>query len=174
MSRGVTELVVLAQNGDSEAFGELYEMFYKEMFLYACSMTGNSITAEDAVSDAVVEAVKGLKNLRKPESFKGWLFKILNIACRKQFNQKISVAELEPESENRIAAKDEIAQTETGIQLEAALGRLKSEEREIVLLSIVNEYDSNEIAEMLGMPSSTVRSKLSRALKKLRKIMEIE
>ena len=81
MSAQINELVTLAQNGSAEAFGELYELYYKEMYCYACCVTGSETLAQDAVSDAVLSAFSQIKSLKKAQAFKGWMFKILCAAC---------------------------------------------------------------------------------------------
>jgi RNA polymerase sigma-70 factor (ECF subfamily) len=60
---------------------------------------------------------------------------------------------------------------ELSVELKRALETLSCEEREIVLLSALYKYKSHEIAQILDCPSSTVRSKLKRSLKKLRIIL---
>ena len=82
MSAQINELVTLAKNGDAEAFGELYELYYKEMFYYACCVTGSDELAQDAVSEAVLAAFRQIGSLKKAEAFKGWLFKILCASCK--------------------------------------------------------------------------------------------
>ena len=62
--------------------------------------------------------------------------------------------------------------TEELIALKEALAILTHEEREIVILSTVEDYKSHEIAQMLGIKAVTVRSKLKRALKKMRDFLE--
>ena len=83
MSAQISELVTLAKNGSAEAFGELYEIYYKDMYCYACYVTGSESLAQDAVSDAVLSAFQQIGSLRKPAAFKGWLFKILCASCKR-------------------------------------------------------------------------------------------
>ena len=172
MKVDINHLVSLAKNGSAEAFGELYSLYSKEMYCYACSVVGDPVLAEDAVSEAVLSAFKEIGSLRKTESFKGWLFKILNAACRKQYKQLNQDIPLDDEIRIETGgARDEIGQLELSMSLREAMKILSAEEKEIVLLRIVNEYGSKDIAEMLNIPDSTVRSKLKRALEKLRKHM---
>lgn len=172
MSVDINHLVSLAKDGDADAFGELYSLYKNEMYCYACSVVGNSDLAQDAVSEAVLAAFKEIKSLKKTESFKGWLFKILNIACRKQYKLANQFA---PINDGVILDTDkqsnDIEQAELSIELNQALNILSEEEREIVLLRTVSEYGSREIAEALGLRDSTVRSKLKRALEKMRNYM---
>ncbi len=166
----MSELVRLAQGGDTDAFGELYKLYYKEMYAYACTVTGNVTAAEDAVSEAICSALRQIKSLRNPDSFKGWLFKILNVCCRNQFNELNKNLELE-ENLTHSSYDGDIDNLELSLDLKNAIRILTEEEREIVMMKLIGEYKSREIAETLGLPDATVRSKLSRALIKLREHM---
>jgi len=175
MNTNTYELVFLARNGDADAFGELYNMYAKEMYCYACSMVKNTDLAQDAVQEAAMTAFKEIKKLRNVESFKGWLFKILNICCRKQFNASVAnlslIDEYDYDNESNAVCVNETANTELSIELKKALSILTAEERKIVMMRIVYEYDSREMSKMLNISDSTIRSKLRRSLEKLRNYM---
>ncbi len=170
MSAQLNELVTLAKNGSAEAFGELYELYYKEMYCYACCVTGSESLAQDAVSDAVLSAFKQIKSLKNAKAFKGWLFKILCAACKRYYvdeQKKKSLVYLDDEN-GSFAEPMSCESVELSVELKKALEDLSHDEREIVLLSVLGNYKSHEISEILDCPPSTVRSKLKRALKKLR------
>lgn len=166
----ISELVTRAKEGSAEAFGELYELYYKEMYCYACYVTGSEILAQDAVSDAVLSAFKQIKSLKNEKAFKGWIFKILCATCKRYYteNQKRkSVAYLD-DDEGGFAEPASLDNMELSLELKSALGKLSEEEREIVLLSVMGNYKSHEIADILDLTPSTVRSKLKRSLAKLK------
>ena len=174
MSAQINELVALAQSGSAEAFGELYELYYKEMYRYACCITGSEDLAQDAISDAVLSAFRQIKSLKNPEVFKGWLFKILCASCKRQYNEnrhKTSLVYID-DGDTDFADPAGFDGVEISVDLKKAIAQLSKEEQEIVLLSVVSNYKSHEISEILGITASTVRSKLNRALKKLRKTLE--
>lgn len=176
MSAQIHELVTLAKSGNADAFGELYELYYKEMYCYACYITGSETLAQDAVSDAVMSAFEQIKSLKNAKAFKGWLFKILCAACKRYYTEnekKKSLVYLDDEN----GGYEEPAgfeSIELSLELRRALEDLSTEEREIVLLSVLGNYKSHEIAEILDCPPSTVRSKLKRSLKKLRESLSGE
>lgn len=170
MSAQINELVTLAKEGSAEAFGELYEIYYKEMYCYACCVTGSESLAQDAVSDAVLSAFRQIKSLKNAKAFKGWLFKILCAACKRYYTdneKKKSLVYLDDE-DGGFTEPASFESIELSIELKRALEDLSADEREIVVLSVLGNYKSHEIAEILDCPSGTVRSKLKRALKKLR------
>ncbi len=173
MSAQIKELVTLAKNGDAEAFGELYELYYKDMYCYACYVTGSEILAQDAVSDAVLSAFRQIKALKKAEAFKGWLFKILCASCKRYYTdeQKKKALVYLDDEDGGYQEPASFESIELSVELKKALETLSVEEREIVLLSVLGNYKSHEIADMLDCPPSTVRSKLKRSLKKLKKAL---
>ncbi len=176
MSAQLNELVTLAKSGNADAFGELYEMYYKEMYCYACYVTGSEILAQDAVSDAVLSAFKQIKSLKNTKAFKGWLFKILCAACKRYYTEnekKKSMVYLDDEN-GGYEEPAGFGSIELSVELSRALEDLSHEEREIVLLSVLGNYKSHEIADILDCPPSTVRSKLKRSLKKLRESLSGE
>lgn len=162
-------LVRRACGGEPEAFGELYEMYAKELYRYACYVLGSRQLAQDAVQDAVCAAFQQISSLRKPEAFKAWLFKILSNVCNKHIAEK-------SRQRNTVPIDDDLAQTleappsslDSTFELEDEFLCLSGDERQIVLLAAVQGYKCSEIAEILNCPAGTVRSKLSRALKKMR------
>lgn len=170
MSAQINELVTLAKSGNADAFGELYELYYKEMYCYACYVTGNEVLAQDAVSDAVVSAFQQIKSLKNAKAFKGWLFKILCAACKRHYteNEKKKTLVYLDDENGGYEEPAGFESVELSVELRRALEDLSCEEREIVLLSVLGNYKSHEIASILDCPSSTVRSKLKRSLKKLR------
>jgi len=166
-------LVKRACGGDAEAFGELYELYAKDLYRYACYVLGSRQLAQDAVQDAVCAAFQQISSLRSPDAFKAWLFKILSNGCNKHIAEKAR-------QRNTVPLDDDLAETleappstlDSSFELEDEFACLSREERQIVLLAVVEGYKSNEIAAILDCPAGSVRSKLSRALKKMRTELE--
>ncbi len=172
MSAEIRDYVIAAQKGDADAFGELYSIYKNEMYRYACIVVGNPDSAEDAVMDTVLEAFKNLPGLRKPESFKGWLFKILNVMCRKHYREINNELPLTEQADTLEGDSGWMEQVELGMELEHALSVLSPDERQIVMMRAVSGIGSLEISETLGISHATVRSKHSRALAKLKNRLE--
>ena len=78
-----------AKKGDSHAFARLYEIYYKDLYHFGLYYTKDSITAEDAVSSAVLKAFEQLHKLRKNDAFKSWLFQITANECKKLLKQSL-------------------------------------------------------------------------------------
>ena len=171
-SEFILNLVKKAKNGSAEAFGELYGMYATELFRFAYYYTGSQTTAEDCVSEAVCLAFENLPQLKKNEAFRSWMFKILFNCCKKA--QKIKYLEsgnAEISSVTELSAPTEDHNEK--ISLKNALKKLSDEEREIIILHYAIGYNSKEIGDILGMKDATVRSKLSRAVAKIREMLII-
>ena len=161
-----TNLIARARAGDKQAFAQLYLQHKDSLFRYAYFKLGN---AQDAVSDCIVEAYAGISRLKSEKAFVSWLFKILYRKCcavlsgysSRQAETSLDEGEEIPVSDSHMAP-----------ELEEALGILAPEDRDIVLLSVIAGYKTREIAEMLGIKHATVRSKLSRALAKMKEFLE--
>lgn len=166
------ELVIRARDGDSEAFCQLYGLHKDKMYRYAYYRLGNSSDAEDAVSDCVVSAFSQISKLKNTAAFSTWIFRILYCSCtdyiKSQIRQK-GTANLED-----YPSLSTDTPTTQNTELQEALATLKDEEREIVLLSVIAGYTSNEIASVTGMTAGSVRSKQSRSLAKLRTFLDKE
>lgn len=166
MSADIIELVRKAREGNAVAFGELYEQYSKEMYRYALTVVGDPDAAQDAVSEAVLDAFKGIGSLKNENSFKGWLFRILNAACRRQYNDFHK--NLQFEDYYNETGSGGIDKTDLSLDMENALKHLTQEERQIVLMKTVYGMSSKEMSETLNLPDGTIRSKLKRSLDKLR------
>lgn len=164
-------LVRAAQRGSAEAFGTLYAGYAADLYRFALWYLHSEADAEDAVQDACLHAYKKLKDLRKEEAFRSWFFKILANICRDKLaaaSKAGNIVSLD-DPENFADPADERSEdfpclSEAG-ELVVSLGE---PEKSIVLLSVLGGFNSKEIGSLLKLNSSTVRSKLSRALAKLR------
>lgn len=162
-------IIKRAMGGDKDAFAKLYIEYKDKLYRYAFFKLGNRDDAMDAVSGCITSAYLSIGTLRSEKAFSSWLFKILYRECCAILRQKtverdnIDYQSLELEAEGNGLLS---------VELKEALDSLYYEERDIVLLSVIGGYNSKEIAEILNMKPGTVRSKLSRALAKMRSILE--
>ena len=169
-SKIIDNLVSSAKNGSAEAFGELYEIYSKDMFRFAYYYLGSYAMAEDCVSECVCLAFQKIGSLRKSSSFKSWLFKILHNCCNNAMREKIlSTGNVEYTSLTNLASEEDMGEK---LSIKEALAALSGEEREIVILHYCHGYTSKEIGEILEMNDATVRSKIMRSGEKMRKFLD--
>lgn len=172
----ITEITVKqARAGDKMAFQMLYEAIYKDMYRFAYYMLQNKEDAEDAVSDAVYDMYKGIAGLKNSDSFKTWAMRILSIKCKLKQKEYISKRndEAQDVSELDIVSGQNVeGQVVLKTDIMKAFDTLDDEEKMIVVSSAVAGMSSDEVGSITGLKSATVRTKLRRALAKLKTRLE--
>ena len=85
-----TELVIAAKQGDIHAFGELYALYERKLYHYALYRLADRDDAMDTVQDCALRAWESLTDLKHPEAFSAWLFKILSRCCNRKIKEQIT------------------------------------------------------------------------------------
>lgn len=168
-------IVRQARQGDADSFTKLYEIVSADLYRFALYTLGNPHDAEDVVSETFMEAFKGLPKLRDETLFKPWIFKILNVRCKRRIKLYIqgkNTFDLE-DYLNLESEEGDLSQT-AAVRSDVlqALASLTAQERQIVVLSVLQGYTTKEIAQILSCPHGTVSSKLHRTLLKLREKLQ--
>lgn len=159
--------VLLARNGDTSSFCKLYELYYKDMYRFAYYTLGNQQDAEDVISETVLDAFKGIHNLRKPERFKSWIFQILSTKCKRQIAVYVSNREhIKDESADTDLTQDDHPYAER-LDVRKAFSILNDTEKMIISLMVFAGYNSRETAKIMKSTEGTIRSAKSRALTKM-------
>lgn len=165
MSKELNNIVLSAMAGDKNSYGKLYEEYALDMYRFALGMCKNTYDAEDAVQETAISVFKSMHSLKNPEKFKSYLFISLSNTCKRFLSRNNYIMEFEDTGYTD-------SEIEFSIPVREALGKLDDISKEIVLLSVVGGLKSHEISKILKLPSGTVRTKLKRALEKLRKELE--
>lgn len=171
-----TGLVERAQGGDQEAFGLLAVPLGDRLFGVATRILRDDDLAADATQQALVSIWRDLPQLRDLGRFDAWSYRLLVRACyaerRKERRWSPSLRMLP----NAIAdgAPDEVGLLIERDQLERAARRLSIDHRVVVVLRYYLDLPHAHIAELLGIPVGTVRSRLRYALKGLRAALEAD
>lgn len=164
---GQEELVRAAKAGDAGAFTELYKDVYRDMYRFAYYMLKHAEDAKDAVSDAVMDAWATIGKLKREEAFKSWIFAILSNKCKAKLREYVNrPAELTEELSGTLQAAEGVTAPEH-LQLREEFLKLPETDRLIIGLHLFAGYKTKELAELLHMNANTVRSRESRALKRL-------
>lgn len=169
MSRTVTErhLISQAAGGDADAFLELIRPHDRALRGLAFRMLADRHLMDDALQDAYLAAYRALPRFRGDSSFRTWLFRITHNACidiirtRRELDQMPDVGS---------DGFDEV--TSLRIDLAAALDRLPHTHRAVLLLVDLHGFDYGAAAEILDVPVGTVRSRLSRARRSMKSLMQ--
>jgi len=168
-------LVERARQGDRVAFAELVRSSGARLDATARLILRDPDLAQDAVQETLIRAWRGLPGLRDPATFDHWLHSLVAHACidliRKRRRRVIEV-ELAPIHE--MHSLDDAALVADRDQLDRALARLEPETRAVVVLHFYLDLPLPKVAEMLGIPVGTAKSRLHRSLSVLRSSMAID
>jgi RNA polymerase sigma-70 factor (ECF subfamily) len=167
-------LVIKCQQGDKDAFDELVERWQKRLWHYACRVTGSESAAWDIVQETWFAIVKGLSKLKDSAVFPRWAFRIVNNKCtdwlRKQQRQSRLNNQLAKHTQNQ-PDKEQNSDEKTE-SLRAAVGKLPPDRRALLSLRYHEGFDVAQIAEIIGVPEGTVKSRLHRTVNELRQLVE--
>ena len=173
----LAELRARVRAGDRDAFGLLFESHARAVYNHAFRLTGNWSAAEEVVSLTFLEGWR-LRHTVRPDggSLLPWLLGIaLNVnrnGARAARRHQAAMGRLTPAGEVPDFADELADRIDDAARLDevrGAVGRLRPAEREVVALCVWTGLSYEEAAEALGIPVGTVRSRLSRARRKLRR-----
>jgi RNA polymerase sigma-70 factor, ECF subfamily len=137
-------------------------------------LLGNATEAEDAVQDALVDAWQRFDELREPDKFGAWLDRIVVNGCRDRLRRRGTVRFIPLAIEIDPAGRDPFAAFLERDALVGAIDRLTPDERIVVVLRFWADLSLEAIAERQGWPLGTVKSRLRRALGRLREMQDRE
>lgn len=176
-------LIKKAQQGDSNAFGELIMAYEKFVFNVACKMFSNQEDAADIAQEALIKAYKNIDKFDFNSSFSTWLYRITTNTCidemrKRKGKETYSIDEEDEESGLSIQIKDTspdasetVIQQETVSEVRRAIDKLSDEHKTVIILRDFQDLSYEEVAETLGINVGTVKSRLARARKNLKDII---
>ena len=168
------DLVEGAQRGDHEAFELLTAAAGDRLFGFARLVLGDAHDAEDAVQDALVRAWRGLPLLRDPDRWDAWLHRLIVNACadhgRRRMRQVAEVRLLPMGA----ALGDDAHAIDDHDQLDRGFQRLKPHHRAAIVLHFYMDLSMAEVAEALGVPVGTAKSRIHYAVEALRAALEAD
>jgi RNA polymerase sigma factor (sigma-70 family) len=170
------ELVELARAGDLDAFSRLTERYQDFAFRVALSVTGNAADAEDATQEGFVRAFRALDRFRAGAPFRPWVLKIvLNEARGRRRvgfrSQALGRRLLGEREELEADPMDHVLLQERRGAMATALRELQPDHRRVIYYRYFLDLSEEEMADALDCPRGTVKSRLSRALARLRQIV---
>ena len=161
-------LISRARGGDREAFGALVEQYRDNVYRLAYRMCGNAYDADEAAQEAFVAAWRALPNFRGDAKFSTWLYRLttnaaIDVMRREKRHQTVGDGEMMELADDADSPQETVERTEQQEAVQKALATLSEEYREVLLLRYMEELDYAEIAEVLQLPSGTVKSRINRA-----------
>jgi RNA polymerase sigma-70 factor (ECF subfamily) len=169
------DLVEASQRGDQEAFVDLVHAHGDALFRLAHRILRDVDRAEDALQDALVIAWRDLPDLRDPDRFGAWARRLVANVCvehaRRDRRRATNLRVLLPTDPTAPDGTIGVAQRDL---LDRAFRRLTPEERTILVLRHYLGYEPTEIAEVLGAPAGTIRSRLHHAHRAMRAALDAD
>lgn len=170
------DLVQRAQAGDPAAMNTLLEMHYDRVRAVCRRVAGSSADADDATQEALIRIVRGIGSFDGRSSFATWAYRIatnttLDELRKKRRRPQLHVVRGEagdapPEPVDPRAERDVSAPVDR-IALDDALAALPEEFRAPLVMRDIGDLDYSEIAEALGVPLGTVKSRIARGRRQL-------
>ncbi len=164
------KLVAGCRRGDKRAYAALVGLYARDVFAVSFGVVGNVHDAEDIAQEALLKGLVQIATLRKGKRFGPWICRIArNLAIdfvRRQKTHKQAAAQIQ--------LQQRAESTEDYHVLEKAIQRLDETYRETLLLYYFDGERTEDVAEKLDISPATVLSRLSRARRQLRKIIETQ
>ena len=169
------DLVEAAQGGDREAYVDLIRVRSDRLFAIAQRILRDIDRAEDALQDALVIAWRDVRGLRDPDRFDAWLQRLLiNVCIAQAARERRRTVNLRVLPVDGPAAPDELISIADRDVLERGFRRLPPAQRAILVLHHYLGYAPAEIAETLGIPVGTARSRLHHAHRAMRAALDAD
>jgi RNA polymerase sigma-70 factor (ECF subfamily) len=168
------ELVLRVQHGDEEAFASLAVAVGDRLHAVAHRILRDADLAEDASQQALLTIWRDIRQLRDPARFDAWSYRILVRACyaegrrTRQWTPNLRLLPVD------MPAPDELDLVVDRDQLERAFRRLSIDHRAVVVLHHYVDLPLEGVAEALGIPTGTVRSRLHHAMRGLRAAIDAD
>lgn len=172
----IDRLVLLSQDGSSEAFAKIYDALAVPIYRYMYYRV-HAGDAEDLTEMVFLKAWERLSQYRKTQfSFSAWLFKIARNLVIDYYRMHTFSAELDhsfPDTRRENNPSSHVEDILTQQTLKNALAKLKESYKQVIILKFLNDLSNREISEIMGRSEGTVRILQFRALKALKKILSV-
>ena len=175
------QLIERAKAGDAAAAGEIVERYQRRIYTLCLRILSDTDAAEELTQDTLVKALTGLENFDGRSALGTWLHRIATNACfsRIRSDRVRSKGRVPwPESGEPIApqrvqqGEDRLDAAQRSRLVAAALERINPEHRVVLVLRDVQGLEYEQVAEVLGIPMGTIKSRLFRARAALRQAVE--
>lgn len=168
-------LILRSQRGDRQSFEALVQRWEKKLFFFIAQLVDNEEDRWQILQDVWLHVLRNLSTLREPDRFPGWIYTIarnLAMTCHRESYSRREI----PGGEELLALSDE---EERGLHdkidlVGHGLSRIPLVDREVLTLFFLDDLSIDQVAEVLKIPAGTVKSRLFKAKKSLREVLERE
>ncbi|WP_256761610.1 RNA polymerase sigma factor SigW [Cohnella sp. WQ 127256] len=180
-----TRLARLALKGDQRAFAEIVDMYKDKLYHLAYRMTGNRQEAEDVVQETFLRVYKNLDRYDENQKFSTWIYRIATNLCIDRLRKRKAVYSLDAESSEHEGLdgyamlpsddrtpESELLLSETQKLIRGAIATLPVKYKSVMILRYLQDMSLQEISDVLGMPVTTVKTRVHRGREFMRKKLE--
>lgn len=173
----LAELVERARQGSSEAFGQIYDRFADQVYAFVLHQVKNPADAEDITAGVFLDALEQIGRFRwRGAGFAAWLFRIARNDVLDFFRKRgrSRETELSEETLKQPAAtrvEDQVAATWEAEELRQAIGRLSTDQQQVVLLKLLLNFSNRQAGAVLGKSEGAAKALQHRALLALQELM---
>ena len=164
------DLVLRARKGSVDAYNALVSRWEQRIFNYLLRITASPDDSMDLSQETFLKAYQSLARLDDAGRFGPWLYRIAHNEAISHLRRRRPEAEID-EIDQIPRSAPRMAPVEVTLAVEAALGRLSEEQREAVILKVYEGFKFEEIAEILGCPASTIKSRVYTGLDLLKEML---
>ncbi len=166
-----TELMLRVKGGDRSAFEELYRLYQKPLVNYLYRLCWNRALAEDLLQEAFLRVWKAAPNYAPTAKVSTYIFRIAHNLFINEASRRREKALEGVDQELRSEPASDLARREVVSAVKKAIEALPDGEREVLLLSEYQGFKYAEIAEILGIPVGTVKSRMFSAVQRLKEAL---
>lgn len=171
----IEECIKKAQNGDKNAYGELYKQYYERIYRYCRINLNHRPAADDVCQEVFIRAWKALPKftLKDGGTFQAFLYRIARnlIIDLSRKKKEISIDYVEEISQDENLVEG-ISQKENIEKVKNALAKLADMDRQIIILRYFEEMSHSEVAKIINIKEGALRVRTIRLLKKLKELIE--
>jgi RNA polymerase sigma-70 factor (ECF subfamily) len=176
----IRALIELAQGGDAEAFGQLYDRYVTGVFRYLYFRVGSTQLAEDLTAETFLRALRSLHTFEwKGKDFSAWLTTIARNLMNDHFKSRRVRSEFSTDTfpdrpDAGRGPEEDVLSSLSNEELMQAVSRLPDDQRDCVLMRFVQELSIAETAQVLGRSEGAIKQLQLRAVRSLAKMLRQE
>ena len=177
------ELVARSMDGDADSFNQLIKRWERPIYALAYRTLGREDDARDVCQETFLRAYRAINGFKGQAKFSSWLYRIALNLCRDWMRRQrrqptvqppedVDIADLAAERGPSESIETLVGRRQLGRAVAAAMARLPEEQRTAIVLKEYHGLTFQEIAEMQGVPLSTVKTRLYQGLSVVRRQLE--
>lgn len=163
------QLMMLINSGDLQFMHELFERYHVRIYNYCLKVTSNKAMCEDIAQETFYKVIKHRKSFKK-KTFAAWIFTIARNLCfdhlKKEKRTKLNIESLQRNIDTY--TYDDNEEKDRVEHLENILNKLDPMDKEVIILSRYENLKYKDIADIMNMSESAIKTRMHRALRKLR------